>query len=212
MSKVSMLLVFHDGRNDLIEMDVVPLANHIMYYKKAWWMVTFVKYTPEEVTHNVVVELVPWKIAGEELAPPPRPERPVPPRAPQGGVALRIAMAPAIAEDSWLRQEEDYKWFLKGFDYASTQTRAIPGLSRNHPEETYFVVKSFFRSLGISPETLSTRMDEIERLAAVCDSLAVNEEFVEAPDTARIYKHLAKKMRQIITGGKVADPLPEDGT
>ena len=50
-----------------------------------------------------------------------------------------IVSAPIISKDSWLNHS-DYAWFRDGYEYASTQNRAIPGLAAVSPEQLYHTV------------------------------------------------------------------------
>lgn len=52
------------------------------------------------------------------------------------GVRLRIA--PAISDDSWLCRDE-YKTFRSAYDYAAQKTRAIEPLSKVTPEDAYWI-------------------------------------------------------------------------
>ena len=54
---------------------------------------------------------------------------------------MNIQIAPKIRFDSWLNSKE-YQGFVKGYYFATTQTRAIPGLAKLTPEEVYFIVES----------------------------------------------------------------------
>ena len=54
---------------------------------------------------------------------------------------MSIQFAPKISSDSWLNDKE-YQDFVKGYYYATTQTRAIPGLAKLTPEEVYFIVEA----------------------------------------------------------------------
>ena len=52
--------------------------------------------------------------------------------------------AEKISEKSWLNASE-YADFVAGYEYASTQTRAIHGLSKITPEEAYFIYEAIKR-------------------------------------------------------------------
>ncbi len=55
-------------------------------------------------------------------------------------------LAPQIKSDSFLRDKE-YIDFVWAYEYASTQTRAIIGLSKLTPEDAYFVFKAIERGI-----------------------------------------------------------------
>ena len=59
-----------------------------------------------------------------------------------------IHMAQGIPEDSWLRDERR-KWFMEGYGYAATQTRAIPALSQVDPHDLYCAVWAIMRGAGL---------------------------------------------------------------
>jgi hypothetical protein len=61
---------------------------------------------------------------------------------------IPIYMAQEIPADSWLREPE-YAWFLNGYRYAATQTRAIPALANTDPHDLYFAVWSIMRGAGL---------------------------------------------------------------
>lgn len=50
---------------------------------------------------------------------------------------LTLQIANGISKESWLN-DENYAKFVAGYEYAMTQTRAIPALSKCSPEEMYF--------------------------------------------------------------------------
>ena len=54
--------------------------------------------------------------------------------------------APKISDKSWLNDPE-YANFVAGYEYASTQTRAIHGLSKITPEEAYFIYEAIKRGI-----------------------------------------------------------------
>lgn len=55
-------------------------------------------------------------------------------------VRVKVSVAPRISDDSWLhRSDPTFEAFKKGYDYASTQTRAIGPLAKLTPEEAYDV-------------------------------------------------------------------------
>lgn len=60
--------------------------------------------------------------------------------------------------DHWLNDEE-YAWFKSGYEYATTQTRAIPGLSKLTPSELYYVVTAIQRGASMHGEN---SLDKIE--------------------------------------------------
>lgn len=60
-----------------------------------------------------------------------------------------IQIANEVNANSWLN-ESRFAWFLKGYQYASTQTRSIPALSETTPENLYFAVCSILRANGIA--------------------------------------------------------------
>jgi broad specificity phosphatase PhoE len=55
-----------------------------------------------------------------------------------------IAFSEPIKPDSWLN-EPRFAWFKTGYQYAQTQTRAIPALAQIAPEELFFAVSSILR-------------------------------------------------------------------
>lgn len=61
----------------------------------------------------------------------------------------RFLMANTVAEDSWLREEPDYEWFLRGIEYAGSQTMAIPALAACSPEDLYHAVCAILRGAGL---------------------------------------------------------------
>ena len=60
----------------------------------------------------------------------------------------KIQTAPRISENSWLNCSE-YSKFVTAYKYASTQTRAIEGLSQITPEQTYFIYEAIKRGMTI---------------------------------------------------------------
>jgi len=62
------------------------------------------------------------------------------------GKSVKLIIANKVEEDSWLH-EERFKWFLEGYYYATTQSRAIPTLAQIHPEELYFAVSAILRGV-----------------------------------------------------------------
>ena len=60
------------------------------------------------------------------------------------GNPVRMIVANGVKSESWLNGDE-YKWFKNGLSYASTQTRAIPGLSVIEPEDLYMVIWAVIR-------------------------------------------------------------------
>lgn len=62
--------------------------------------------------------------------------------------AIPIMLAPSIAEDSWLKDAE-YESFRNAYGYASTQSRAIIGLSKVTPEDAYFIYEAIERGLKL---------------------------------------------------------------
>ena len=61
-----------------------------------------------------------------------------------------IIKAQKISEKSWLNDPE-YANFVAGYEYASTQTRAIHSLSKITPEEAYFIYEAIKRGIDMSP-------------------------------------------------------------
>ena len=57
--------------------------------------------------------------------------------------------AQKISKESWLNDPE-YADFVAGYEYASTQTRSIHGLSKITPEEAYFIYESIKRGSELS--------------------------------------------------------------
>ncbi len=57
--------------------------------------------------------------------------------------------SPNISKDSWLNEPE-YTSFVAGYEYASTQTRSIHGLSKITPEEAYFIYEAIKRGSELS--------------------------------------------------------------
>ena len=51
-------------------------------------------------------------------------------------IQIEVQLAQKIQDESWLNSEQ-YEWFRKLYDYASTQTLAIPTLSKVSPEALY---------------------------------------------------------------------------
>ena len=60
-----------------------------------------------------------------------------------------IIKASKISNTSWLNAPE-YANFMAGYEYASTQTRAIHGLSKITPEEAYFIYEAIKRGGELS--------------------------------------------------------------
>jgi hypothetical protein len=58
--------------------------------------------------------------------------------------AVGFVAARKIPDDSWLH-EERFRWFREGYAYASTQTRAIPGLAAVDPHDLYSAVWAIMR-------------------------------------------------------------------
>jgi len=61
-----------------------------------------------------------------------------------------IIKASIISKKSWLNDPE-YSSFVAGYEYASTQTRAIHGLSKITPEEAYFIFEAIWRGIDMRP-------------------------------------------------------------
>ena len=59
-------------------------------------------------------------------------------------IDIPVIRAPKISKNSWLKDPE-YASFVAGYEYASTQTRAIHGLSKITPEEAYFIYEAIKR-------------------------------------------------------------------
>lgn len=59
---------------------------------------------------------------------------------------INLQTANTPSENSWLN-EPTYEEFMRGFNYATTQTRAISALSKCSPEEIYFVWASINRGI-----------------------------------------------------------------
>ena len=68
-------------------------------------------------------------------------------------ISIPVLAAAQINKKSWLNDEE-YKSFIAGYEYASTQTRAIKGLSKISPEEAYFVYEAIKRGVEMSKPNL----------------------------------------------------------
>lgn len=64
-----------------------------------------------------------------------------------------ISPPPQISKDSWLNSPE-YSSFVAGYEYAATQTRAIPGLSKISPEEAYFIYEAIKHGILMSKSNL----------------------------------------------------------
>lgn len=60
--------------------------------------------------------------------------------------AKMIFVAQEITTESWLRKDPRFAWFVKGYEYAATQTRAIPALASIEPELLYFAVDAIMRA------------------------------------------------------------------
>jgi hypothetical protein len=65
-------------------------------------------------------------------------------------IDIPMYFAPKISEKSWLNDSE-YDNFVAGYEYASTQTHAIHGLSKITPEEAYFIFEAIKRGIDMSP-------------------------------------------------------------
>lgn len=76
-----------------------------------------------------------------------------------------------IAEDSWLNDPQ-YAWFVEGYEYAQTQTRAIEALSACSPEALYFAVWAIIRGAGLpdpeKTEVACTRSHPHENMSPLC--------------------------------------------
>jgi hypothetical protein len=64
---------------------------------------------------------------------------------------VEIKIPREISASSWLN-EPRFEWFKKGYEYASSQTLAIPTLAVVAPEELYHATMAILRSMGIDPE------------------------------------------------------------
>lgn len=62
-----------------------------------------------------------------------------------------ILKAQSIKEDSWLN-EEKYDAFRQAWDYASTQTRAIPAMAHMTPEQGWWLLEALQRGLERSKD------------------------------------------------------------
>lgn len=64
---------------------------------------------------------------------------------------IEVKVPKGIDPNSWLN-EPRFEWFKKAYQYASTQTLAIPALSASDPEDLYYATRAFLRSMGVDPE------------------------------------------------------------
>lgn len=70
-------------------------------------------------------------------------------------IILNVRIAPAIAEDSWLR-EKRFKDFVEAYDRCRNQTQMIGPLSRLTPEQAWWV----WYGLQEEQERIRGRRDE----------------------------------------------------
>lgn len=61
---------------------------------------------------------------------------------------IEIPIAPSFPKDHWLNDAE-YNWFKRGYEYAATQTCAIPGLSKLTPSEVFYIVTAIQRGTSM---------------------------------------------------------------
>lgn len=59
-------------------------------------------------------------------------------------IEVDVMIAPKIQKNSWLNDPQ-YEWFVSGYQYAATQSGAIPGLSKLTPEELYHITSAICR-------------------------------------------------------------------
>lgn len=59
---------------------------------------------------------------------------------------IKLHIANKIDENSWLNDPK-YKWFVEGYNYATTQSRAIPTLAAVIPEDLFFAVSAILRGV-----------------------------------------------------------------
>ena len=95
---------------------------------------------------------------------------------------MEIILPQQIDDDSWLH-EERFKWFLEGYRYATTQTRAIPALVKVSPEELYFAVSAIIRGSKRAGAAIPNCGDTAAGAGVICGDLSskprgdLNEEF-----------------------------------
>lgn len=77
-------------------------------------------------------------------------------------IDIPVIRAPKISKDSWLNDPE-YASFVAGYEYATTQTRAIHGLSKVSPEEAYFIYETIKRGIDVSPAKFPLYTVQYER-------------------------------------------------
>lgn len=61
----------------------------------------------------------------------------------------KMFYAPQIKPESWLNDPE-YVDFVKGYEYAATQTRAITVLAKISPEDAYFIYYAIKRGIDMA--------------------------------------------------------------
>ena len=72
-------------------------------------------------------------------------------------IPVVLQIANGIKGESYLNNPR-FAWFRKGYEYAGTQTAAIPALSAVTPEELFSAVWAVMRGAG-----LQSVMDELEK-------------------------------------------------
>lgn len=68
-------------------------------------------------------------------------------------IKVSIVSVPQVSEKSWLNNRE-YRSFVAGYEYATTQTRAISGLSKISPEEAYFIYEAIKHGILMNKSNL----------------------------------------------------------
>jgi cytochrome c553 len=95
---------------------------------------------------------------------------------------IELQIASNIKESSWLN-EKRFEWFVKGYEFASTQMRSIPALSQTRPEDMYFAVSSVVR--GAARDKFEHMPEKLKRIAE-----QLNDE--ELKEFAKFYESIAK--------------------
>lgn len=63
--------------------------------------------------------------------------------------SVEVLQARGIPNDHWLNDAR-FAWFKRGYEYASTQTKAIPALAQSNAGHLYFALTAIMRGAGIS--------------------------------------------------------------
>ena len=80
-------------------------------------------------------------------------------------IMIECHAAEPLKPESWITTDPRFKWFMEGYRYASTQTMAIPTLSKVSPEDLYFAVYAVLRGAGLSEGVDARELADNENMA-----------------------------------------------